>query len=70
MNTDQLQNSILALLGHFGYAETDVAVSYDEKSRTVWFAITSPNTRLLFSRDAEGLNALNHLATKIAQHHF
>ena len=67
MNHDQLQKNIATLLGHLGYAETDIAVSYDEKSHTVWFALTSPETRLLFSRDAEGLAALNHVATKMAE---
>ena len=67
MNHDQLQKNILSLLGHFGFTEADIAIAYDEKSHTIWFAITSPNTRLLFLRDAEALGALNHLATKIAE---
>jgi spoIIIJ-associated protein len=58
---------IIAMLGHFGYAEADVAVTHDEATDTLWFAITSPNTRLLFLRDAEALAALNHLATKISE---
>ena len=57
----------MEMLGHFGFAESDIAVSYDEKAHTVWFAIESPHTRLLFSRDAEGLAALNHVATKMAE---
>jgi len=63
----QLEKNILALLAHFGYVETDIDISYDEKAQTVWFAISHPETRVLFSRDAEGLNALNHIATKITE---
>lgn len=67
MIPDQLEKNILALLAHFGYIETDIDVSYDDASHTAWFAITHPETRALFSRDAEGLSALNHIATKLAE---
>lgn len=63
----QLKKNILTLLDHFGYIETDIDISYDQKSHTIWFAISHPETRALFSRDAEGLHALNHIATKITE---
>jgi spoIIIJ-associated protein len=67
MSREKIQTHISELLTKLGFEEKDVAVSHDEKSNTVWFAITSPHTRLLFNRDAEALLALNHLATKMAE---
>lgn len=67
MTHDQIKTSVTGLLGHFGYGETDIDVTYDEKSHMLWFAITSPHVRALFNKNAEGLAALNHLATKIAE---
>lgn len=67
MHKEKIQKDIVGLLAGFGYAESDVAVTHDEKGNTLWFAITSPNTRLLFNRDAEALHALNHLATKMVE---
>ncbi len=70
MDHEKIQQHIKGLLAKLGYGEGDVAVNHDEKSGTIWFAITSPNTRLLFTRDAEALAALNHLATKMVEQIF
>jgi predicted RNA-binding protein Jag len=67
MNQENLQKNIIALLGHLGYTETDITISYDEKAHTVWFVVSGPHTRHLFTRDAEGLAALNHVATKMTE---
>lgn len=55
------------MLTRIGFPESDITVSYDEKANTIWFSVSSPNSRLLFSRDAEPLAALNHLAAKIVE---
>jgi spoIIIJ-associated protein len=70
MPNEKIHLHIKGLLEKFGYGESDVAVSYDEKTNTYWFSITSPHTRLLFNRDAEALQALNHIATKIIEQMF
>ena len=67
MNHDQLKKNIVDMLATLGYAESEIAMTYDEPTNTVWFALTSPHTRLLFTRDGEGLAALNHLATKMTE---
>ncbi len=67
MNHEKIQKHIVGLLDKVGYSESDVVVSYDEKSHTLWFSITSPHTRHLFNRDAEALVALNHVANKMVE---
>ena len=67
MSHQTIQDKILGMLANLGYDEREVSVELDEKTNTLWFAISSPNTRLLFTRNAEALSALNHLATKIAE---
>jgi len=67
MAHEHIQKNIGELLAKFGYTEQDIEIAYDEKTDTLWFSITSPHTRLLFSRDAEALHALNHLATKMVE---
>ncbi len=67
MNHEPIHKNIGGLLEKFGFTEAEIVVTHDEKINTIWFSITSPNTRLLFSRDAEALTALNHLATKIVE---
>ena len=67
MEHEKIQTHIHGLLGVLGYTEADVAVSYDDKNHTLWFSITSPQTRALLARDAEALSALNHLATKMTE---
>ena len=70
MHNEKIHTHIKGLLEKLGYSEKDVEVSYDEKSNTYWFAITSPHTRLLFNRDGEALQALNHVATKLIEQLF
>ena len=67
MKHEDIQKNIIVLLSKIGFGEEDVAISFEEKTNTLWFSITSPHTRLLFNRDAEALTALNHLATKISE---
>ncbi len=67
MNHTEIHKNISGLLEHFGFTEQDVTISFDEKSNTIWFSITSPHTRLLFARDAEALSALNHLSSRIVE---
>jgi spoIIIJ-associated protein len=67
MKHELVQNNISELLEKFGFSASDVAVHFDETANTLWFAVTSPHTRLLFNRDAEGLIALNHIATKLSE---
>lgn len=67
MNHTEIHKNIGGMLAHLGFAEQDVTISFDEKSNTIWFSITSPHTRLLFLRDAEALSALNHLASRIVE---
>ncbi len=64
---EHIHTHIGGMLTHFGFTESDVTISFDEKSNTIWFSITSPHTRILFARDAEALSALNHLATRIVE---
>ena len=70
MHNEKIQQHIQGLLAHLGFQDKDVVMTYDEKSGTFWFAITSPHTRLLFTRDAEALQALNHVATKMVEQMF
>ena len=67
MHTEKIHLHIKGLLEKFGFGEDDITVTFDDKSNTHWFAITSPNTRLFFTRDAEALAALNHVATKLVE---
>ncbi len=57
----------MELLEKCGFTPEEVTCTHDEKSDTVWFAIESPNARLLLAREAEALSALNHLANKIIE---
>lgn len=67
MNHEHIHKHIGGLLSNMGFQESEVAISFDEKTNTIWFSLTSPHTRFLFAKDAEGLSALNHLATKIVE---
>ena len=67
MTHEQIQKQISELLEKSGFAVSEITISLDEKSNTLWFAIESPNARFLLAREAEALKALNHLATKIVE---
>ena len=68
MNQAQLEKNIVDMLGHLGFAEGRHRRVIRRKGP---YALVrhheGPHTRLLFSRDAEGLAALNHIATKMAE---
>ena len=70
MAHDQVQKNISELLNFSGFTPDEITVAYDEKNDTLWFSIESSNARFLLARDAEALNALNHLATKIIEKGF
>lgn len=67
MKHEEIQNNVLGMLGALGYEGGDVTVTYDDGADTLWFSITSPQTRLLLTREAEALTALNHLAARIVE---
>lgn len=67
MNHEQLRSQIEELLSKSGFQSEEISFSYDEKNNTLWFSIESPNAKNLLAREAEALNALNHIAGKIAE---
>jgi spoIIIJ-associated protein len=67
MNTQALQETILALLDTAGFSRSAVTVTFDESMQTLWFSIASNDARVLLGRGAEALGALNHLASKVAE---
>ena len=67
MKQEQIQKNITELLTKLGFTESEIVATLDEKTNTLWFSITSPGTRLLLLREADALNALNHVATKIVE---
>jgi spoIIIJ-associated protein len=62
-----LIENITKLLQHAGFAKEEVVVSHDEKMGILWFSITASSARVLLSREAEALSALNHIAKKVAE---
>ena len=70
MTHENVRNQISELLLKSGFVAEEIVFSYDEKNNTLWFAIESPNARLLLTREAEALKALNHLASKITEKMF
>ncbi len=67
MAHEKIQNHISGLLHSSGFKPEEITIFHDEKSDTIWFSIDSPNARFLLAREAEALNALNHLANKIIE---
>ncbi len=62
--------TIKTLLGHLGVTFTDVVSVADEKSGTLRFAITTPESTILIGESGDRLLALNHLVKRIVEKKF
>lgn len=58
---------IIELLEKFGFSTSDIEVTYDEPSHTIWFSIASNDSRYLLGRGAEALSSLNYIAHKVLE---
>jgi spoIIIJ-associated protein len=67
MNHSVIKETIASLIGQAGFSADGLAVTFDEKANTIWFSLPGSDARVLLSRDAEVLNALNHLGTKMVE---
>lgn len=67
MKHEHIKEKVHGLLANLGFVEKEIVVTHDEGSNTIWFSVTSPGTRLLLTREAEALTALNHLVAKIVE---
>ena len=67
MKNEHIQKNITGLLEKIGFQEKEIEVTFDEGMNTLWFSITSPQTRLLLSREAEALGALNHIVSRMVE---
>ena len=67
MTHERIKEHITGLLSRLGYAENDIAISYDDKTNTLWFSLPNSAARILLAREGEALSALNHVVTKLTE---
>ncbi|MBP6884636.1 MAG: hypothetical protein KBC17_02310 [Candidatus Pacebacteria bacterium] len=67
MTKEKVQQSVTEMILKLGFKPEAISVTYDENTNSLWFALTSSDTRFLVAKEAEALGAINHIATKIAE---
>ena len=69
MQTAQIETLVKEFFKETGLHSGEVSFVYDDDTKTMWCAISTPDGRLLTGKGGETLSAINHLVRKIVEKH-
>jgi spoIIIJ-associated protein len=69
MPTSHIEQVIKDFFTGTGIHSGEISFVYDEETKTMWCALSTPDSRLLTGKNGETLSAINHLVRKLVEKH-
>jgi spoIIIJ-associated protein len=67
MPTSHIEQVIKDFFTGTGIHSGEISFVYDEETKTMWCALSTPDSRLLTGKNGETLSAINHLVRKLVE---